>query len=54
MLEHWHPGYDWDDLTNLAMNFVGIENIGRIADTVVALATKAAENSSLTGEDAGI
>ena len=49
MLEQWTPGYDWDDLTKLAEKFVGIDNIGRIAETVVALAKKAAENSSTSG-----
>jgi hypothetical protein len=54
MLEHWHPECDWDDLTNLAKNFVGIDNIGKIAEKVVALAAKAAQYSSSTGENATI
>ena len=54
MLDHWHPGYDWDDLAKLAEQFVGIDNIGKIAEAVVALAVRAAENSSAEGGHAAV
>ena len=46
MLEHWHPNYDWDDLTNLAERFANYRHIMSVAEAVVTLATKAAENSA--------